>query len=544
VHPWTLVHKPQACLAQTVLTTKEDAGSTKISVQNAQDFVNGQPVVIGLKDGTRFSTAVATVTDRDATQELALTTALPGPAEAGASLQALEPDQPSSAVISLDLSMQDASVVCRLMRDYGNNRPDTPLKLLDSYAPTADKAWRQQIRDACVGKTDSAVDICARDAARAMRDGIDPPDTEGRSPDGYLAIDQSYRDREWNKPDRTLIEFEWTPCTPYLVGRGWDRWRAQHLNITTTGSLPSGMPVAPSKGLPNLDNKMVGVGKLGSAELSPTKLGTGDGETDAVLQNICLNSATVRTALRDRWANYIHIALRENMDAVTETDPDCPECGPRFKVGAYRQGDVPHSRVTDIAWKNTWLDRQQWLVMVRDHFLARLKTEGLDPNYQLPGPARLVYCGPEVRYGGVPTGKQYYWKNLQPGDKYNCDTWRPGPRDTRTAPGFYKELTISFEPDATLLLSRGPAFQDKWDRDQSRLVGRAVEYLARYHSVAPLVQNDGGPTPLATCRNPLPANGNAGKCNAEAPRRDAVTPRFGDIFEGPVAEAPVETPPK
>jgi hypothetical protein len=176
--------------------------------------------------------------------------------------------------------------------------------------------------------------------------------------------------------------------------------------------------------------------------------------------------------------------------------------------------------------------------MVRDHFLARLRTEGLDPNYQLPGPARLVYCGPELRYGEVPTGRQYYWKNLQPGDKANCDTWHPGPRDVRTAPGSYKELTISFEPDATLLLSRGPAFQQSWDREQSRIVGRAVEALARYRSVAPLVQNDN--YPLTACRAPLPPNGNAGKCNAEAPRRDAVTPRFGDIFEGPVAEAPAK----
>jgi hypothetical protein len=434
------------------------------------------------------------------------------------------PDKPApSRLISLDLKMSDVAVVCQLLRDY-DNKPDVPLKLLDSYAAAADKPWRQQIRDACAAKSDSGVDICARDAARALPDGTGPADTEGRASDDDPSRVEIYSD--WNRPDRTLIEFQWTPCTPYLVGRGWDHWRAQHLNIVTTGSVPSGRPVAPDSPLPNLDNKKEGVGKLGSA----------DPVTDAVLQNVCLSGATVRTAIRDRWANYVHVALREDMGPVIEPDPDCADCGPRFKVGSYRPGEVPHSEVTDIAWKNTWLDRQQWLVLVRDHFLARLRTEGLDPNYKFPGPAHLVYCGPEIAYGGVPSGKHYYWRSFQPGDKENCASWRPGPKDIGVAGRSYKELTISFAPDATLLLSRGPAYQELWEREQSRLVGRAVERLARYRSVPSLVQNDVPENALAKCRNPLPNNADAGRCNAEAPRRDAVSPRFGDVFEGPVVQ--------
>src|SRR5262249_41636643 len=245
----------------------------------------------------RFQTTVSGVSGT----ELTIADALPSPADVGGGVGVLQSDVPSSSVISLDLTMDDGAVVCRLVQDY-SNKPDVPLKLLDSYTTVADKAWRQQFRDACTDKA-KGVDVCARDAARAMRDGIEPPDTQVEAPAG-IDPDEVWA---WNGPDRTLIEFEWTPCTPYLVGRGWDRWGFQHLNISTTGAgRASGLPVAPNSPLPGLENKKVGVGKQGSSDLGPDKLGRGDAETDKALQNICLRSATVRTSLRDRWANYVY----------------------------------------------------------------------------------------------------------------------------------------------------------------------------------------------------------------------------------------------
>src|SRR5262249_46486737 len=59
--------------------------------------------------------------------------------------------------------------------------------------------------------------------------------------------------------------------------------------------------------------------------------------------------------------------------------------------GAYG-GEAPLSTVTDIEWRNTWTNRQQWLVLVRDHFLARLRTQSLTPSYPLPDFGKLVYC--------------------------------------------------------------------------------------------------------------------------------------------------------
>jgi hypothetical protein len=472
---------------------------------------------------------------------------------------------------------------------------------MDSYVPMADAMWREQMRQDCAARTTN-VTGCVEDTVGAMQSRTSPRDLSAPRREGDSETSPDVI-ADWNRPDATLIEFNWTPCTPFLVQRGLDQWRAKHLNIVATGVNPIRLDKPPIPQNPLTQGlrgaKLPGIPGKPGADGADTK--------DKVYA--CLRAVTVRSGIRDRWANYAHALLRETVpqdDAIIlpstrpmQSQPekpiacetgDKPACAmgtlkdgaktddgaltsrrfaragyindnllsgagkpfePLFRSGyigedsAY-EGETAVSKVTDIEWRNAWLDRTQWVVLVRDHFLQRLRTQSLEPSYALPDPGKLVYCfGPEVRYGGIPSGKQYYWRNDNPDGNTGCH-WRNKEKEKALDPkADYLALDISYDPDATMKLSHGPLFWDYWDRAQQRFVGRAVERLARYKSAAPLVQNDRdpkapelpaklGPKP---CPNPLPLNGNGKKCNAEAPPRDAVTPRFGDVYNGPEAPA-------
>ena len=521
----------------------------------------------------------------------------------------------SEQLLNLTLGMKDVQVVCTLLRAYSTNT-DVPVRWKDDYDPTGDAIWREQLRQDCVNRH---VDVtgCVERSVRWMRAGTDPgakalPYRDGIDPRGSDSL------ADWNQPDATLIEFTWTPCTPFLVQRGLARWRAQHLNIVTTGSDPvrldqppipanplrpkdaGSLPTFPSRSDRQDDRRDRG-------DVRGEERNAGDSARNAA--NACLRGVTVRTSVRDRWANYAHVLLRETAPADDQAivpfarqmlgapekpipceTGDKPSCAigivregatnddknanlpsrrfnrasyavdnlvasdgrpfePLFRSGyvggdsAY-MGEAPVSTVTDIEWRNTWTNRQQWLVLVRDHFFARLRTQSLVPSYALPEFGKLVYCeGPDVQYGSIPSGKQYYWHNTAPDGNKGC-YWQSGPVERAYDPkGDYLQLNISYVPDATLQISHGPLYHEYWERAQARFVGRAVERLARYNAAAPLVQNDRDPlaadqpAPLGpkACPHPLPVNGNGRKCNAEAPPRDAVSPRFGDVYTGPEA---------
>lgn len=530
-HVWDIAHNkyweatenasaPMEC-SPPMLTADVAAGQKVLPVTSSLGLVPDSLISIDVNDTTRVGAKIAKIIDAKSVElaqplNVALTKDL-----------VIGPPEPS--IISLNTRMRDVEVVCRILSDY-KKAPDVPLKLVDTYSPLADQAWRQEFRNLC---NDGS---CAAKYSVSSRTGIDPSDTEVDRKESPVYVEESRRSRigyesygDWNRPDRTVVEFEWTPCTPYLVDRAKDQWRRQHLNIVTSGTGATFDGTDPS--MTKAAKSQIGA-RLPSPQYTKTSTTLADVKTQA-LQNVCLQGVTVRSAIRDRWANYVHAALREN--PLAEHDPKCPDCGPLFRDTAGTA--VPHSSVTDVSWKNTWLDRQQWLVLLRDHFLARLKTEGLDPNFRFDGaPARLVYCGPEVRYGGIPSGRQYYWHHPGPGNSGDCYSGYSRDFASGSLASGYKELTISFEPDATLILSRGPLFHGAWERAQSRFVGRAVEQWARYNQVAPLVQNDNVKNAVADEPvPPMPAHPNKKQRNQEAPRREAVTPRIGDVFQGRVS---------
>jgi hypothetical protein len=506
-------------------------------------------------------------------------------------------DKDGEQILNLTLGMKDAQVVCTLLRAYTTNT-DVPMRWKDDYDPIGDAIWREELRQDCAARNTNVTGCVERTVWR-MRAGTKPsekatPYRENENPYSSDAL------ADWNRPDATLIEFTWTPCTPFLVQRGLARWRAQHLNIVTTGVDPVRLDRPPIPDNP-LRKGLHGEGQGRHSASLPDFPRRSDGQDERRDEearedsarngpNACLRAVTVRSTIRDRWANYAHVQFRENPAAA---GPDVPKdqpappadeaadqkaareasleaakkyhqfwhadfvsdnlmssdgkpIEPLFRSGYlaeddYYTGEAPVSTVTDIEWRNSWLNRQQWLVLLRDHFLHRVKTPGLDPSYALPEFGRLVDCGSDVRYGNIPSGKQYYWHNDNPDDHDGCH-WINRDRERALDPsGEFVALDISYNPDAALAISHGPLYHDYWTRAQTRFVSRAVERLARYRIAAPLVQNDRDPlspdqpAPLGpvACPHPLPRNADARKCNAEAPPRDAVTPRLGDVYNGP-----------
>ncbi len=366
--------------------------------------------------------------------------------------------KPKSTALQFDIDIAEpgdsaAKTVCRVLSHYAQF-PN--VILVDRYAPSAD-VYRDRGRNCsgeqgCDTKRDWQRQVNTSEMLVSKnKDGKDQPSDDnlealagrllGLKGQASETSSQDFANQfsSWDAQDAVLVEFEWGLCGWKAIEFEKARWRETHLNQSARQSDPG----------------------LFVAQTEPWLLGSDKG--GAKDDGACLESITVRSTLRERWANYIRVDLVE-VETLKPANNRCVSAGKFLAKETY---------VDRVEWKSHYFNQLEWLVLARDHLIERVEQRGYSITRE---GARLLKNSPFIRYGSrAATIERYRWP----------DPYVPhAPYDTNA------ELLVSFGPEARLALNRGPLYEDFWGRARARYIADQVTRSMRSGLAAPLVQND------------------------------------------------------
>lgn len=202
----------------------------------------------------------------------------------------------------------------------------------------------------------------------------------------------------------------------------------------------------------------------------------------SVKDDFCLNSLTVRKLKKNKWTSYVKYHFREEY-----TNQDCQEntdLSKQVSDEGTEKNQCPLI-VTKIEWKSDWADHSNWLAFARADILKQFQGDLLGNS--APTPHKwLIDNGPVIRYWWSDNQSKGQFagttRQIQNWDEFrhayckckyakkcSCDN-----ANKTTKPDTFLTLDISYQPTAVLTISRGPVFEEPWERRQKRYIAEQV----------------------------------------------------------------------